>query len=69
MLLCLHCACEVGSSPFIDTEEDEDAFLSELYQTQFQRCNEGNVLEYDIKKGKGGKDAFYNQSHLETFCS
>ena len=71
MLLCPHCAWKVGSSPPIDTEEDEDGFLclSCVRHNSKDLGNEGNVLEYDSTKGKGGKDAFYKQSDLETFCS
>lgn len=71
MLLCLHCACEVGSSLLIDTEEDEDAFLclSCVRHNSKDLGNEGNELEYVSTKGERGKDVLHKQSDLEAFCS
>ena len=56
MLLCPHCACEVGSSPLIDTEEEEDAFLclSCVRHNSNDLGNESNELEYDSTKDEGG---------------
>lgn len=70
MLLFPHCAWEVGSSPLIDTEKDEDAFLCLSFVRHNSKYlgNEGNELEYDSTESEAGKDAFYKQSDLEAFC-